>query len=156
MKRGIPILLALLGISSSAWADDHARAMAAFDDARRAIEGGDCERAIPSLGDSLRYEPSVGAHLALADCLDKQDPYGAWRHLREAERLAYLLHDEQRKLRVDRLEYVESPAGRGWLKRVQSRRCRKVQPNSSSFRQRSGLSWPFRSPDPLKVEVPFL
>src|SRR5712692_8236084 len=96
-------ITAFILVTTVAHADssDHARAMTAFEDARRLIDGGDCELGVVKLEESLRWEPSVGAHLAMADCLEARDPLTAWANLREAERLAYLKHDEQRKLRLD-------------------------------------------------------
>jgi hypothetical protein len=75
--------------------DDHSRAVAAFQDARSLIEAGHCEQAIPKLQASLTFEPSIGAELSLADCYETTDPLAAWKQLKEAQRLAYIKHDER-------------------------------------------------------------
>jgi hypothetical protein len=75
--------------------DDHSRAVAAFQEARSLIEAGHCEQAIPKLQASLTFEPSIWAELSLADCYETTDPLAAWKQLKEAQRLAYIKHDER-------------------------------------------------------------
>jgi hypothetical protein len=75
--------------------DDHSRAVAAFQEARSLIEAGHCEQAIPKLQASLTFEPSIGANLSLADCYETTDPLAAWKQLKEAQRLAYIKHDDR-------------------------------------------------------------
>ncbi len=87
---------------------DHDKAVATFDEARALIDAGNCEVALPKLEDSMRYEASVGALLSLADCWQSRDPLRAWTDLREAERLAYLKHDERSKIAHDRAAALEA------------------------------------------------
>lgn len=107
-----PILgLAVLLISTAAVADgapDHDRAVALFDEARKMIDDGNCDGAMPKLEQSLRYEPSVGARLSMADCTEPHNPLEAWSQLREAQRLAYLKHDERTKVAQDRAAALEA------------------------------------------------
>lgn len=86
---------------------DHDKAVSAFDDARKLIEDGNCDAAIPKLEQSLRYEASVGAHFSMADCYEPRDALRAWNELREAERLAYIKHDERTKAAQDRAAALE-------------------------------------------------
>jgi len=87
---------------------DHDKAVALFDEARKLIDENQCDTAVPKLETSLRYEPSVGARLSLADCLESHDPLGAWTQLREAQRLAYLKHDDRTKIAQDRATALEA------------------------------------------------
>ena len=91
-----------------AQATDHDRAVAAFEEARRFIDAGDCASAVVRLGQSLELEPSVGANLSMADCHETTDPLQAWTKLREAERLAYLKHDERRAIARQRAAALET------------------------------------------------
>ena len=86
---------------------DHDKAVALFDEARALIDGGDCDAAMPKLESSLRYEPSVGARLSMADCLESHAPLDAWTQLREAQRLAFLKHDDRAKIAQDRASALE-------------------------------------------------
>lgn len=92
---------------SDADAGDHDKAVALFDEARRFVDAGDCESAIAKLEQSLRYEPSVGANLTMGECYEARDPVKAWTHLREAERLAYMKHDDRRQVAKDRAAALE-------------------------------------------------
>jgi hypothetical protein len=85
----------------------HDRAVAAFEEARRFIAAGDCASAVVRLAQSLQLEPSVGANLSLADCYETSDPLLAWTKLREAERLAYLKHDDRRAVARERATALE-------------------------------------------------
>lgn len=87
---------------------DHDKAVALFDEARKLIDDNQCDAAMPKLEMSLKYEPSVGARLSMADCLESHDPLDAWTELREAQRLAYLKHDDRTKIAQDRATALES------------------------------------------------
>jgi hypothetical protein len=104
------MIAALVCVPAIAHADspDHDKAVALFDDARKLIDDNQCDAAMPKLEMSLRYEPSVGAHLSKADCLESHDPLEAWTQLREAQRLAYLKHDDRTKIAQDRATALES------------------------------------------------
>jgi hypothetical protein len=67
---------------------DETRSMSLFEEARRLVDASNCPAAIPKLQESLGLHPSVGAHLSLAQCLEADDPFTAWRELKVAERLA--------------------------------------------------------------------
>ncbi len=104
------LVVAFLG-APAARADggaEHDRAVTTFDEARKLIDAGDCERAIPKLRESLAAEPSVGARLSMADCTEAREPLEAWTNLREAERLAYLKHDERVRVAQDRATALET------------------------------------------------
>ena len=110
MTRSI-LCLAVLLVSTTALADgapDHDKAVALFDEARKMIDDGNCDGAMPKLEQSLRYEPSVGARLSIADCQESHNPLEAWSQLREAQRLAYLKHDERTKVAQDRAAALEA------------------------------------------------
>ena len=105
------VLVASLGTAPTARADggaEHERAVAAFDEARKLIDAGDCEHAVTKLRESLASEPSVGARLSMADCTETRDPLEAWTNLREAERLAYLKHDDRVRVAQDRAAALET------------------------------------------------
>jgi hypothetical protein len=91
-------VLTSLALASPAFADGpaHDKAVESFEAARRLVEAGNCDGAVLKLQESLRLEPLVGAHLSYADCIQKTDPLGAWRHLKEAARIAYLKKDTER------------------------------------------------------------
>jgi hypothetical protein len=103
----VPLILATQTASAQEGASDHDTAVALFDDARRLIEQKDCDNAVLKLELSLKKEPSVGAHLSMADCLESHTPLEAWKHLREAQRLAYLHRDERTKVASDRAAALE-------------------------------------------------
>jgi hypothetical protein len=86
---------------------DHDRAVAIFEEGRRFLDQGNRVAAIGKFTESLRYEASVGARLSLADCYSNTDPLAAWRHLREAARLAYLRHDERFEIAQKRAAELE-------------------------------------------------
>jgi hypothetical protein len=106
------LLAALVLVPAVARADgpnDHERAVQLFDEGRKLIEEQhDCDNALPKLESSLRYEQSVGAHLSTADCIESHNPLDAWKHLREAQRLAYLKHDDRTKIAADRATALEA------------------------------------------------
>jgi hypothetical protein len=89
-------------------ANDHDKAVALFDEAVKLIDANDCDTAQLKLDQSLRYEQSVGAHLSMANCIESHNPLEAWKHLREAQRLAYLKHDERSKIAADRATALEA------------------------------------------------
>lgn len=98
MRRAHSVTTFLVAVlwSTAARADEaHDRALAEFLEARRAIDAGDCATALPKLQASLRHEPSIGARLSIADCVEQEDPLGAWQQLRDALLLAYLNHDDR-------------------------------------------------------------
>jgi hypothetical protein len=101
---------ALLLVPTIARADspDHDKAVALFDEARKLIDDNQCDAAMPKLVMSVRYEPSVGARLSMADCLESHDPLEAWTQLREAQRLAYLKHDDRTTVARDRATALEA------------------------------------------------
>ncbi len=111
MKRfqWAPLMVAgLFSAISHADGTDHDKAVASFDEARKMIEDGKCDVAIPKLEESLRYEASVGAHFSMADCYEPRDGLRAWTELREAERLAYIKHDDRTKAAQDRAAALEA------------------------------------------------
>src|SRR5262249_16802083 len=93
---------------ATAHAQDHDAAVATFEEGRRLLEQGNCPAATAKLNQSLTFEPSVGARLSLADCYQSSDPLAAWRSLREAERLAYLKHDDRIEVAQKRAAELEA------------------------------------------------
>ena len=98
----------LAGRAALAQESSHDQAVTAFEEARRFIDTGDCASAVVRLGQSLQLEPSVGANLSMADCYETSDPLLAWTRLREAERLAYLKHDDRRIVARQRATALEA------------------------------------------------
>ena len=106
MKRiAIAVGLTMLGAAVQARADvsEHDKALAAFEEGRRYIESGNCDAAITKLNESVSHEPTIGARASLADCYEKSDALASWKQLRDAARLAFLVHD-------DRLAVLEARA----------------------------------------------
>jgi hypothetical protein len=84
-------------VSGSAHAQEPAERQAerVFTEGRELVRAGKCNEAIPKFLESLRLHESVGAHLSVAQCLETNDPAGAWRQFREAERLAQRTEDQR-------------------------------------------------------------
>lgn len=94
MRRCSIVVVAALLVGRVAWADDHERAVAAFDEGRQLIEQGDCKAAVPKFRESLTHERSVSALVDIASCIEKEaDPLASWRVLEEAAALASMTHD---------------------------------------------------------------
>src|SRR4030081_2440821 len=109
MRFVCTLIVAVVMFPAIARADspDHDKAVALFDEARKLIDDNQCDAAMPKLLMSLKYEPSVGARLSMSDCLESHDPLEAWTQLREAQRLAYLKHDDRTKIAQDRASALE-------------------------------------------------
>src|SRR6185436_9905132 len=87
----------MLLVTTSAHADEgaHEKAAASFQEGRRLIEQGNCDAAVQKLKESLHHEASIGAHLSIADCIEKSDPVQAWKVLKQAAALALMNRDER-------------------------------------------------------------
>jgi len=106
MKRvAVAVCLTIFSAGASALAEpsEHEKALSTFEEGRTYIQAGNCDAAITKLTESVNHEPSIGARVSLADCYEKTDTLAAWRELRDAARLAFLVHD-------DRLAAVEARA----------------------------------------------
>lgn len=88
--------------------DTHEKAAAAFQEGRRLIDAGSCDLAVPKLRESLQYESSIGARLSIADCIEKGDPLGAWRVLKEASALSLINHDDRLAVAEQRAQGLQS------------------------------------------------
>jgi hypothetical protein len=108
MRVACLLIVTFTATAALAETPDHDKAVALFDEARKLIDDGNCDAAMPKLEQSLRYEPSVGARLSMADCLESHAPLDAWVQLREAQRLAYLKHDDRTKVAGDRAAALET------------------------------------------------
>jgi hypothetical protein len=92
----------------AASADAHEKAATAFQEGRKLIDAGSCDLAVPKLKESLQFESSIGARLSIADCIEKGDPLGAWRVLKEAASLSLINRDDRLAVAEQRAQGLQS------------------------------------------------
>ncbi|HSC88421.1 MAG TPA: hypothetical protein VLC09_14160 [Polyangiaceae bacterium] len=110
MKRiivvGIPSVAFLLGISSSAHAQDASErtaAIEAFDAGQALVAEGQLTRACPRFAESQRLDPQLGTLLHLADCYERNGQLAsAWLGFREAGELAQQKGDPRQSVAIER------------------------------------------------------